>query len=115
MNEAHKEKFAKLRQKYTGDFNAREISQMEQELTRLLEAKKMVQDPTFQAIMKDAQRRVTEINVLLMNDEKLTSEQRAALFHERTVWQFVFDRFGMTMENEAVAQLENIIDTKLNE
>ncbi len=79
---------------------------MELDLEKLIREKNMASNPVFIAIFDDAAKRLNEINTILMNDETLDTAARNRLFDQKKVWKFNFDRFGMTLHDNAIASLE---------
>ncbi len=116
MSEEQKEKIQKLREKYlNSDSSQLYIDDLETELRKLIEEKEITKNPIFQAIFKDAEKKLNDINALLMNDSKLTDIERFGLFKQKEVWKFIFDRFGLEPHNNAIALLEQTIDAKLEQ
>lgn len=109
-------KLQELRKKYADSAESqRTIDQYETDLIKLFEEKRLVDNPIIQAIFKDAEKKLNEINALLMNDETLTQEQRIRLFSEKKVWHFMFNRFKMVPHDNAIDAMRQIIDAKLNQ
>ena len=115
MTETQKMKLQALRQKYQDDESRLYINSLEKELTKLIEESGMKEHPVFKAIAEDAAKKLNEINTLLMNDNSLDEKKRAALFHEKKVWSFNLQRFGMSTADQAIALLEKTIDEKLSQ
>lgn len=114
MDELLQQKLSQLRQKYVGSDDAQNyVNDLEKETIKLFDEKRMASNPIFQAIVKDAERKLNDINVLLQTDEKLTDIDRKILFAQKNIWQFVFDRFGMKLHDNAIAALKDLIDSKL--
>jgi hypothetical protein len=114
MDELIQQKLSQLRQKYIGsDDSQAYVNDLEKEITNLFEEKRMAVNPIFQAIFKDAEKKLNDINLFLQNDEKLTDIDRRILFAQKNIWKFVFERFGLKLHDNAIALLKEIIDSKL--
>ncbi len=110
------QKIRALRDKYlNNDDSQRYLDDVDAEIRRLVEEKQTAQNPVFQSIMKDAQQKINEINVLLLADVKYTDHERDLLLREKRVWRFVFDRFGLTPHDEAIKLLTVTLDQKLSQ
>ncbi len=107
---------ALLREKYKESPDSLKwIDDAETTLRSLIEQKQMATNPAFIAIAKDAQKRLNDINALLMNDEKLPEFQRAVLFEAKKVWKFNLDRFGVAAYDDAIELLTRTLDQKLTQ
>ena len=113
MNDTQERAFIALRNKYQDADSRLMIDDFERDMRKLIEVKNIADNPAFQEIVKDAQAKVDEINVLLMTDASMTPEKRAALFHEKKVWAFNISRFGATTNDRALAILEERIQHEL--
>lgn len=114
MQEKHQIKLEALRIKYAADFESQQyIDKLEAELRKLFEDQKLADNPLFQAIVKDAQQKLDELNALLCNDRTLTEIDRASIFRAKEIWKFVLDRFGLKSYDRAIELLEKTIDEKL--
>lgn len=116
MTEELKVKLAKLREKYSTGYSdgTQFVDEIESELRRLIEDKRMANNPIFVAIFNDAQRKLNEINALLLS-EATTEKERDKFFAEKRVWKFIFDRFGMKPHDDAIKLLEETIDSRLGQ
>jgi hypothetical protein len=114
MNDQQQQSLASLRLKYQDGDSRFLINEFERNLLLLIEQKGMIDHPVFKMIVQDAQKRIDEINTLLMNDRALTDMQRSNLFHEKDVWSFNLSRFGLTGVDKALTALEDRINFELN-
>jgi hypothetical protein len=113
MNESQQNKIKQLRAKYFSDDDKPIIDGLEKDLARIMEEKRMAENPVFQAIFGAAEKKLNEITALIDSDEALTDIARAALFHERRVWRYVLSSFGLKPHDNALALLESTLDSKL--
>lgn len=106
MNEDTKQKLAQLRQKYINSPESQaDIDAMEARLDRLIDEAKLADHPVFKAITDDAQKRLEDLNILLMNDEKLTDLERTGLFAQKKVWHFIFQRFSLIPQTNNIKRI----------
>ena len=111
MDQILQEKLRTLRAKYFGSSESLIwLDGVESALRKLIEEKEMAQHPVFIDIVKDAQKRLNDINALLMNDDTLNDSRRSALFEARKVWRFNVDRFGMKTHDDAIKLLTVSLD-----
>lgn len=90
------------------------VDNAEKELRKLIEEKQIAQNPIFQAIVLDAEKKLNDINSVLMNDQSISDVDRKTLFMQKLVWKFIFDRFGMKPHDDAIVALDIAIDSQLN-
>lgn len=115
MNSQIENKLKTLREKLRSFIDGNQfVNEIESELIKNTENKRLADNPLFKAIFTDAEKRITEINSLLLN-VKVTEEERKYLFAQKDVWQFVFDRFDMKVYDEAIESLKSLIDSKLSQ
>lgn len=97
------QKINTLRDKYINSSESQQdIDAHEKTLRDLFEEKAMAENPVFKKIAEDAQKRLEEINTLLLNDVHLNEIERSGLFKAREVWRFIFSRFGVEARDEAI-------------
>lgn len=116
MNETQQLKIQALRNKYVKDNEATTyIDDIEHRLQKVIEESKIAENPIFQAILQDAEKRLNDVNTLLMTDKTLTDVQRNNLFNQKELWTWNIERFGMKAHDQALQLLEQTIDDKLNQ
>lgn len=114
MNEEMKQKMSSLRAKYVNSPDSQQyIDNLANEIEKLATEKDYAKNPLFEAIIKDAEKRLNEINALLMNDEELSDVQRKCLFAQKKVWIFIFERFSLVPHDNALKVLHTLVDQKL--
>lgn len=116
MQQEIENKLRLLREKYTGSQDSQDVLDgVEKEFRQIIEEKRMVENPVFIMIMKDAECRLNEINTLLMNDETLSDLDRKILFKDKRRWTFIFERFGMKPHDDALKLLTVTLDQKMSQ
>lgn len=105
------EKLDKLRAEYPSDGVL--VDQMETTLREKIALTKYADLDVTKMILKDAVKRVEAINFMLANDEKMTSEDRKALFMQKKIWDFVIARFGMKAVFRSIDQVMLKIDQSM--
>lgn len=103
----------KLRSYYFDEVSLRIIDEKEQSLRKLLDSSRFKELKEVQAIISDARQRKLEINTLLTVDDKLTTEQRVGLFHERDVHDFYLSRFDPEIIMRNIQSIEKYAEQEL--
>lgn len=107
------EKMDILRKKFPKDIDI--LNASENKLRELISKSSFTKQDIVIEIMKDAEDRINTINTLLANDEKMSQEERLKLFAEKSVWKFVFDRFGMKDVFNKIRYINFSIDQKIGD
>lgn len=114
------EKLKALREKYTQPQDQITFDEVEKELRKNLAKAAIAELPEIVAVVKDALKRVKDINYLLAYDLELNApseeaaRKRFALFRVREVFEFWIARFGSIDELEkANGELEKVLDEGL--
>lgn len=89
------------------------VSDFEAKLTKLVKMKKLATNPLFISIAEATQKRLNDINALLMNDETLTDMQRQRLFGRREELRSLSNMLNTKSEDSAIAGLLSTIDERL--
>lgn len=111
--EDFQKKIATLRGIYLDDESVALLNQTESDITMLFEESSLRDNPVFIAIFKDAEKKLNDINALLMNDETLGESDIQKLHAQKKVWKFVFDRFSMKYNDQALALIDDMLNSKL--
>lgn len=110
------QKITALREKYVDDsVSQKDIDQYETDIQKLFKESDLKNHPVFKSIFEDAEKRMNEINALLMNDKTLTDVQRSSLFSQRDIWQFIFKRFSMKTHDDALDAMKALLDSKIEQ
>jgi len=109
------EKITALREKYSDVASQAYIADLETEYARILKETDLLTHPLFKKIAEEAQRRIDEINTLLMNDEEMTESQRIRLYADRKAFRFIFSRFGLAARDSALQALDAHIEQTLQQ
>ncbi len=119
MNKNFSIRLNKLRDIYKSSEDQKLIDEIEQKIRNNITKSKVIDRPEIQAVVEDAKKRVTEINILLAYDEELnapTEEARVkrwGLFRERSIHQFYLDRFGVKNIEAELESLDKYIDSRI--
>lgn len=112
-------KLKKLREKYPSDVSLRAIDEDERTLRTLIAQKDFANHEVVLSFTQDAQRKIRDINFLLAYDDTLNTPEKAldrrSLWRERQVWQFILDRFCISVDavKQQIELLEESLDTEL--
>ena len=106
-------KIQELRSKYQGEESGQEINRMESEVRGLLREREVLSSKSFKKFAELAEKNVNELSALLSNDDSLLNEKGKELSNERKVWRSMLTAFEISYRDEALSQLESLIDSKL--
>jgi hypothetical protein len=87
---------------------------MEADLSRLADEKEVLSHPTFQQFAETAERKVNDLNTVLLNDETVLNEKGLRIVQERGLWRAMLQAFGVKFRDEAIETLEAVMNKKLS-
>lgn len=106
-----KKQLAHLHEVYIGADNNQELTRLEEELADLLTDKSILDSSPFKKFLLESERKLNELNALLMNDESILNDKGILLSKERNLWRLIQRSFSV--ENKD-ASIEMIIKTIKN-
>ncbi len=109
-------KIGALKDKYVNsEESLKDIEQYESDITTLFEESKLKDHPVFIKIVEDAEKKLNELNAILLNADTLSDVERSALIKVRNVWRFIFTRFKLVPHDEAIKAMSQLLDSKLEQ
>ena len=108
------EKIKKLKEYwYDDDYSLRFVDEIEKKINRLVVAEELAQNKAIIAIVEDAKKRISVINLLLTIKEDMTTDERKLLIREKKVHQFYLDRFDGKDLDKKFEQVDTLLDAEL--
>lgn len=114
MEKEFQNKLNILRAKYSDQQSLEDIYQFELDYSRLVEEKGFLSNPLFISLSKELEKKLNEMNALLMNDENLDEKQRNKIISERKAFRHLLNTIGIEYRDNALLALEEIVDSKLS-
>lgn len=108
-------KVGKLREVYLSNEDQKNLTDVERSIRRAIVESELAERSEVQSIVTDAENKVRDISNLLSWDEKLTLEERLALFRAREVHMFWLERLDGTRAAALLRSIEKGVDSKLEE
>ena len=103
----------KVRQFYSNDINeSKFIDEQERKLRRLIKQAELSEHPLIQAVIAMAQKEIAQIDLLLLHDDSLdtNNEKRRALKHQKQVHQFYIQRLGGAIAKRQIESIKRRIE-----
>ena len=102
-----------LRAKYQGSENQADIAEREREFLALASEREVLSSTAFKKFAETAEKKLNELNALLMNDESCWSEKGKLIAREKTIWQTMLKAFGIKATDSAFEALESWFKDKM--
>jgi len=110
------EKINRLKSIYTLDEDQRILDATEKSLRKMIVQAKLAERDDIKMLVNDTVKRISEIESILCNDEKLTEIERASLFKEKkTIKYYIIDRLGCQKLLKDIEMAEKAIDMRLED
>jgi hypothetical protein len=108
------QKITKLRKYwYDDDSSLKWVESVEKRLRNAIDAGELSKNKSVLPIIADANDRIKVINLLLVNDEKMTDDIRKLLLRERSVHKFWLNRFSAEHTDTKIETINSLLDEEL--
>lgn len=111
-----RQKIKKLREYwFDDDYSLKWVDSVEKALRKVMVREKLSQNKAVLAILADVKDRLRVIDLMLVNDEEMTEDERRLLLREKKVHNFYLNRFDGSKVEEQFEKVGNILDEELKE
>lgn len=108
------EKIKRLREHYNDPESLKILSEAEKELRASFKRADFSKNKVILDIIQAGEKEIQNINLLLQQDEDITSEQRKSLFVKRSIHQFYIERLGGQTAETRIEAIGKFLESRLD-